>query len=520
MTSWRASELADMVARIKPETRTIPRNVKTFGPQSDRSRLVPKMPIEAWDLKAAAPPPGVVPKGREMAMDSMSIPANISGWAANSFYNLAFIEGWTFLGYPYLSQLAQIPEYRLPSETIAAEATRKWIDIISSSDREDLKNGGEGNAKSDKIAELDDEMNRLGVREAFKLIAEQDGFFGRAHLYIDTGATDKREELMTPIGDGGEFTEKKFKKGFLRCLKTVEPVWCYPARYEAADPLKDNWYRPDTWFVNGKEVHASRLLPFIARPVPDLLKPTFSFGGLSLSQMMKPYVDNWLETRQSVNDIVQNFSFMVLLTDLSALLQTGGDELEKRIAIFNQIRNNRGVFVANKDMEDLKNVAAPLGSLDKLQAQAQEHMASPAQIPLVKLFGIQPTGLNASSDGEIRVFYDRMHAYQESFMARHLRTIFRLAQINIWGKVDADLDFEFKPLYELNEKELAEKDAKEAESDQKLVDAGILDAGEVRRRKKVAPGSPYSFIDADDVPEPILPEPKNIREIEKAPGEE
>ncbi|WP_198327721.1 hypothetical protein [Mesorhizobium sp. WSM1497] len=34
------------------------------------------------------------------------------------------------------------------------------------------------------------------------------------------------------------------------------------------------------------------------------MKPTYSFGGLSLSQMVKPYVDNWLETRQSVNDII------------------------------------------------------------------------------------------------------------------------------------------------------------------------------------------------------------------------
>ena len=40
------------------------------------------------------------------------------------------------------------------------------------------------------------------------------------------------------------------------------------------------------------EVHASRLMTTIPFPVSDLLKPAYSFGGLSLIQMGKPYVDN------------------------------------------------------------------------------------------------------------------------------------------------------------------------------------------------------------------------------------
>ena len=39
----------------------------------------------------------------------------------------------------------------------------------------------------------------------------------------------------------------------------------------------------------GRQVHTSRILTFIGRPVPDLLKPAYSFGGLSLVQL--GYVD-------------------------------------------------------------------------------------------------------------------------------------------------------------------------------------------------------------------------------------
>ena len=56
-----------------------------------------------------------------------------------------------------------------------------------------------------------------------------------------------------------------------------------------------------------QEFHASRLLTIIPFPVSDLLKPAYSFGGVPLIQMGKPYVDNWLNARQAVADILQGY---------------------------------------------------------------------------------------------------------------------------------------------------------------------------------------------------------------------
>jgi uncharacterized protein len=65
-----------------------------------------------------------------------------------------------------------------------------------------------------------------------------------------------------------------------------------------------------------KQIHASRLLKIIPHPVSDLLKPAYSFGGVPLIQMAKPYVENWLRTRQSVSDLIQSFTQWVLATNL------------------------------------------------------------------------------------------------------------------------------------------------------------------------------------------------------------
>jgi uncharacterized protein len=168
------------------------------------------------------------------------------------------------------------------------------------------------------------------------------------------------------------------------------------------------------------EVHASRLLTTIPFPVSDLLKPAYSFGGLPLIQMGKPYVDNWLNVRQSTTKIVESYSIFALATNLAATLDGGGgEEIDKRVALFNKHRSNSGTFVYDKNNEDLKNISANIAGIESIQAASREHMSAAWRIPLVKLTGISPSGLNASSEGEIRVYYDLIKSMQEQILAAH-----------------------------------------------------------------------------------------------------
>ena len=346
------------------------------------------------------------------------------------------------------------------------------------------------------------------MQGCFQRLTLQDGFFGRSHLYFDTGETDNPDELKKPIGDGWDKLSKaKVKQGSLKRLQVVEAVWCYPAFYNAIDPLKPDWYNPTQWFCMGKQLHESRLLRFVAREVPDLLKPAYSFGGMSLTQMAKPYVDNWLRIRQSVANLVYQFSIMVLKTDLSTSLSEASDQVFTRAKLFNNLRDNRGLMMINSapntsDDEDLKNVSVPLTTLDILQAQAQEHMCAVSGIPKVKLLGLDPAGLNASSDGEIESFDDSIKANQNRLYRSPLRRVLGFVMLNLWGEVDPDIDFHFNPLRSLDPKEEAEKRKIEAETDVIYTDGGILHPEEVRERIAKDADSPYAGLDVDDVPEP------------------
>ncbi|MUG77301.1 DUF1073 domain-containing protein [Commensalibacter melissae] len=350
-----------------------------------------------------------------------------------------FEEGIGFPGYPYLAQLSLRGEYRIIIETRAEEATREWIRF------KHIKKEGYDSSIINKIKA---EFKRLNIQDLIKKSLCTEGYFGLVHLYIDLEtANHDDEEKQAPL----YLTSKKIRKGELHGFKLIDPTWVTPVSYDTTDPFTEDFYKPSMWWVLGKQIHASRLITIISQPVPDILKPAYNFGGVPFAFMAKPYVDNWLRTRQSVSDLIKSFSTMVLKTDLSQLLSPGCEELTQRAALMAAYRDNRGLQIVDKETEELTNVATPLTGLAQLQAQAQEHMAAISGIPLVKLLGITPSGLNASSDGEIRCFYDRIAAFQETVLRQPLQKILEIVQLHLFGKIDPDITFDFNSLWQLDE---------------------------------------------------------------------
>ncbi len=449
-------------------------------------------PLKPWTLPKL---PDFVPSGARMAMDSAaSVASDVYAWAAAG----AFSEGLGFLGYAYLSELSQRPEYRRVSEIWASEATRKWVKLTGTPER---------------VTVLEEAMKKHGIRELFREVSEQDGFFGRSQIFIDLGDDMNSAELSKPL-----LAAAKIKKNGIRGFKAIEPFWSYPGQYESNNPLAPDFYRPQTWYVMAATVHHTRLLTIVGREMPDMLKPAYSFGGLSLSQMIKPYVDNWLRTRQSVSDLIHSFSTMVLATDMAQVLGGGAaGGLIKRLQLFNQTRDNRGVFAINKESEELQNISTPLGTLDELQAQSQEQIASVSGIPLVILLGVTPSGLNASSDGEVRTFYATIKAYQERVFRKPLTKIIELVQLDLDGKIDPDIGFEFIDLWEVPEAEKAAARKSDADIDVAYIGAGVVDAEEVRARVTKDEESPYFGMDLDKTD---APEPPTLEDDEEGDAEE
>lgn len=394
--------------------------------------------------------------------------------------------GLAFLGYPYLAELQQITEYRMPCESLAQEMTRRWGK---------LKNTGKTDLTK-KIVEITKAIDDFKVRDHFRWAAYMTESFGRSHLFVSVKDQDDDHKRQLPL--------QEIAKGSLLGFRSVEPYWVTPYAWNATHPERPDFYKPSSWFVLGRKTHATRLLTFIFREVPDLLKPAYSFGGISMTQLEMPYVNRWLRTAKNVNDLINIFSIVTLSTDLAAMLQAPIDSpksLLNRVKAFTQTRDNRGMMIINKGTEELTTQNVPLSSLDKLQAQAQEHMAAPARRPLIKMFGITPTGLNATAEPELRVDNDYVHAMQESGFTRHMQIVLKLIQMHLYGTIEDDLAWEWLNLYEPSGKEKAEIRKSDTDRDTALIEKNVVSPDEVRNRLRLDPESGYDGLEGD-APEP------------------
>lgn len=437
------------------------------------------------DVKPPELPPNVRPKTdpNVLAMDNALAPLY-------SYANSAFC-GLGFAGYPYLSELAQRSEYRSPTETTATEMTRKWIRIVSKGDGD----------HSEKIKQLTAAFERHKIRDLFRVTMEHDGFYGCGHIYIKIKGQDDPDTRQLPL----VIDKRAITKGSLEGFKNIEPIWTSPYDYNSTDPAADDFFKPTSWFVMGKRTHASRMLTIVSREVPDLLKPAYNFGGLSMSQLMEPYVNAWLRTRDSISDLLHSFSTSGIMTDMSSILQEGGGDgtdIFNRMDLFNAMRDNRGLMALNKDTEEFFQFNTPLSGLDSLQAQSQEQMAAPCHTPLVKLLGITPTGLNASTDGEIKVYYDYIRAGQEANFSDPLNVVLQIMQLDLFGVIDDAIGYEWEPLEELDGKQLAEIRKSDADAAVAYIGAGVISAEEERERLAADPNSGYNSLDTSVLPEP------------------
>lgn len=466
---------------IKPASKGV-----TMGAINRAKAPVEEIKPYTFDVKPPQLAPGVVPPG-------VTAPVMAMDYSPYSFASQTYTGGG-FPGFVYLAQLATRSEFRSMASAYSTELTREWIKLTSKQD--------DGSSGSSKIKLIDAELTRLGVRDVFQKGAEHDCLFGRAQFYIGIRGADPAKPLI--------LDPRTVKKGSLDSIIPIESIWTTPADYDANDPTAPSFYRPSRWYMLGKTVHATRLMTVVTRPLPDLLKPAYNFAGISLSQLAEPYVDNWLRTRQSVSDLINNFSITVLATSMDQVLQGNDDgaSVIKRAELFTAMRSNRGLMLLDKEREEIQQVNTPLSGLHELQAQSQEQMCAVSRTPAIILTGISPSGLNASSEGEIKVYYDWIAAQQNAFWRTPLETIIKVIQLSLFGEIDPDIGFDFVPLYQMTPEEIAAIRKSNMETDTGYINAGVLDPSEPRERLARDPDSGYMGLDLSaEIVQPNEPDP-------------
>lgn len=402
-------------------------------------------------------PSGVHPESHDiMAMDGFCTASEYAGLDAQ-FYS-------SYLGYQVLAQLSQSTEYQLVADTFSQEMTREW--------------GRVKGEDEDKVALIEDEMKRLGIRGLMRKHIKNDSLFGGSQLYIDIEGQQDKTDLPLMIN------EKGIAKGSLNGFRVIEPMWSTPSLYNANDALAADYFVPKMWWVLGKNVHYTRLQTLITCPVPDMLKPAYNFYGLSKTQQMLPFVQRFQSVADAVAKVITMFSLTGLKTDMTSILsgeEDGANQLINRVKTLALMRDNRGIVATDKESEEFFQINTPLSGLDTLLDKYTQMVAYPSKMPVLKIFGTPTAGLGNTSDGELRVFYDNVSAQQEAFLLPQINVILKCIQLSLFGEIDESIEFKFNPLYQLNDQERATTNLIKAQTSQILIQEGVIDNEEARQ---------------------------------------
>lgn len=397
--------------------------------------------------------------------------------------------GGGFLGYPYLASLLLRSEYQRVCQKWAEQCVRKGITLSRSDDKDDDKEG--------RIKFVEKELARLDWKKAAHEVIFGDRAFGGYHTLLvvtKKGSDDENLDLLK----GGVPSGLKGGKGWIKCLRNIEPLWVYPdAGSNFNNPAADGFYEPETWQVNGLPFHKSVLLTVVGLPVPDVFKPAFFYRGIAITQLIAPYVDRFLNNAAAASELLKSFSMVVLKTNMAeAFSDVGYQKFKERADAFTQFRDNRNFYVLNKDTEELEILASPLTGIPEFVSQSLEQVATAANLTVMAFTSQQPTGLNASGEGETRTMYESIDSYREYVLKGWLSSVIKTIEELEYG--DSVLDFEFENLHEPDRKEEMEIQEIKTRINDSNIASGIISEKEARDQIKSDDDSIYANISLGD----------------------
>ena len=437
-----------------------------------------------------------------MALDSepvLAMDASLSGLGLYGLVSqgLAAMYGVPqFIGYAALSNLSQNGLIRAGVESVADEMTRKWLELQST--------GDDDNAQM--LTDLTNELKRLKTRQHFNDAGNKLGYFGGCLIYLDMGeATDA--ELLTPL----VLDAAKVPVGSLKRLVVVEPINLYPGKYNASDPLAPDYFTPSTWRVLGREIHASRFLYFASNVPPLLLRPAYNFFGIPMAQVALDYVTGFTGNREAAARLLEKFSLTIWKTNMEAFLQGQGgtDDIDRRALYAAQQRDNDGVMLIDKELEDMVQINTPLGGVTDIVQMSLELLSAIFRIPAVKLFGISPKGFNATGDADMRNWYDYVASQQKKQFGEPMERLLKFVQLSLYGKIDDSITFRWLPLWEMDPAQAATIRKTDADTTAVLITNGVVSTEEARQKLAQDQDSGWEGLDLSVVPEPPVEEPQD-----------
>lgn len=371
-------------------------------------------------------------------------------------------------------------------DIVADDMTREWIAF-------------DGDEKA--IETLQDDIDRLSAEEHFNKALKWQRLFGGSIIVV--GAMDGRSP-ETPLNPKAVKSIEYLKAIDRTSIPISECIFDEDSRSPNFGNIKI--YKIN-YFINNKlvpmYVHASRVLPFYNDPVPgkftNLVDYTTRYWGMSsLQRIYEELRDLGGITQSTVNILMEFIIGKFKISHLAEMLAAGQEQkVVKRIEIMNRSKSTINAVLLGDDEEYTRDYAT-LAGLPEVIDRFMLKLSGSTGIPVTRLFGRSPAGLNATGENDLRNYYDLVEAQQRNRLKTPIRKLVDL--LAIANNIPKPPKFVFNPLYQLSQDEQAKienlnalTEKSKADTEAVYVAMGALDVLDVSKEHGWTPPEAEEF---------------------------
>lgn len=236
------------------------------------------------------------------------------------------------------------------------------------------------------------------------------------------------------------------------------------------------------------KVHHSRLVRFTGRDLPYLERVAEIYWGESEVEAL--YKDVVAHDNVSAN--ITNLTFQANINtmevkNLSQLLSMASPEVQRRFWMTMQaqsvMKSNFGMQLVEEGQKVTNNQYSFAGLKDVYETMCL-NLCGASHIPMTKLFGRSPAGMNATGESDLQNYYDYVDAQREAKLRPVLEKLLPVLCMSAWGVVPDDLQITFPPLWTPTATELATIAKTKAEAVVSAYQAGLMNVDTTQKELK------------------------------------
>jgi len=231
-------------------------------------------------------------------------------------------------------------------------------------------------------------------------------------------------------------------------------------------------------------VHHSRVLRFTGRELPQRELVRENYWGASELEHIWDEIQRYTSVSANAAELVFKANLATLKMDgLGEMMSIGTDDAKRKtesmMAEMTHMMSSFGLLLLNPE-ESLETHPYSFDGIKDMHEAFMTEVAGAAEIPVTKLFGRSPDGMNATGEADMRNYYERIASLQERMLRPALERLLPVVMMSCFLTVPENMGFVFNPLAPMAPEETEELAGKLSSRVRELFEAGIISREEAR----------------------------------------